>query len=87
MNGTMPWSPVSPIDSLAAVRPASVGPPSNPEPGWTRFTTISPSASATTVAHRKYPSALSASPPARAMFPSEAMPTTTVTKITAPSPS
>src|SRR4051812_4356032 len=83
MNGTMPESwPASEIDSFAAARPAALTEPSKPEPGCTMFAASRPSVSATTVAQKKYASALRASPPARARLPSDAMPITTVTKIT-----
>jgi hypothetical protein len=54
MKVTMPESSgVSPIDSLAASRPASVGPPSKPAPGLTMFAASRPSVRATTVAQKK----------------------------------
>ena len=50
----------------------------------TRLPASRPSPSATIVAVKKYPSAFSASPPARAMSPRDAMPMMTVTKMTGP---
>jgi hypothetical protein len=53
MNATTPWSPASPIDSLASACCSDVGLASKPSPGLTRLPAASPSASATTVAQKK----------------------------------
>ena len=86
MKPTSPPSvpPASPIDSFASARAAASGWPLKPLPGATRLPTIRPSPSATIVMPKKYASARSARPPARLRLPIDAIPMTTVTKMTGP---